>query len=123
MFDNFPFPIIICIVVVLFVAIARRYRNKKLIYDERQFLARNAAYKWSFFFLLIYCFICGFLHIFDVKWSDTATQMFLGVILSFVFFIALCMIKDAYFSDTPKRNIYSILFFFGFGILYIRRIF
>ena len=118
MFNNVLFPIIICVIVVLFVAIARLYRNKKSNYDERQLLARNAAYKFSFFFLLVYCFFCGLLHIFDVQWSDTATQMLLGVILSFTLFIALCMIKDAYFSDTPKRNVYSVLFFFWFGILY-----
>ena len=119
MFNNVLFPIIICVIVVLFVAIARLYRNKKSNYDERQLLARNAAYKFSFFFLLVYCFFCGLLHIFDVQWSDTATQMLLGVILSFTLFIALCMIKDAYFSDTPKRNVYSVLFFFWFGILYL----
>ena len=119
MFNNVLFPIIICVVVVLFVAIAHLYRNKKSNYDERQLLARNAAYKFSFFFLLVYCFFCGLLHIFDVQWSDTATQMLLGVILSFTLFIALCMIKDAYFSDTPKRNVYSVLFFFWFGILYL----
>ncbi len=118
MFDKVIFPIIICVAMVFFVSIVRLYRNKKSNYDERQLLARNAAYKSSFFFLLIYCFACGLLKIFDIKWADTATQMFLGVILSFVLFIALCIIKDAYFSDSPKRNINSVFFFLGFGILY-----
>ena len=117
MLDNVLFPIIIAVVVVLFVAIARLFRNKKANYDERQLLARNAAYKGSFFFLLIYCFACGMLRLFDVKWADTAVQMFLGIILSFVLFIAICMIKDAYFSDSPKRNFYSVISFFWFGIL------
>jgi hypothetical protein len=119
MFDNVLFPIIICVVVVLFVVIVRLFRNKKNQYDERQLLARNAAYKVSFFFLLIYCSVCGLMQILDVKWADAAVQMFLGIILSFVLFIAVCMIKDAYFSDSPKRNTYSVLFFFGFGILYL----
>ena len=98
MLDNVLFPIIIVVVVVLFVAIACLFRNKKANYDERQLLARNAAYKGAFFFLII--------------------QMFLGIILSFVLFTAVCMIKDAYFSDSPKRNLHSVLFFFGFGLLY-----
>ena len=101
MFDNVLFPLIIAAVVVLFIVVARLYRNKKANYDERQLLARNAAYKGSFFFLLIYCFACGMLRLFDVKWADTAVQMFLGIFLSFVLFIAICMIKDAYFSDSP----------------------
>ena len=119
MLDSVLFPIIIAVVVVLFVAIARLFGNKKANYDERQLLARNAAYKGSFFFLLIYCFACGMLKLFDVKWAETAVQMFLGIILSFVLFIAICMIKDAYFSDSPKRNFYSVISFFWFGILYL----
>ena len=104
MFDNVLFPIIICVVVVLFVVIVRLFRNKKNQYDERQLLARNAAYKVSFFFLLIYCSVCGLMQILDVKWADAAVQMFLGVILSSVLFCALCVIKDAYFSDSPWQN-------------------
>ena len=119
MFDNILFPIIICVVVVLFVVIVRLFRNKKNQYDERQLLARNAAYKVSFFFLLIYCSVCGLMQILDVKWADAAVQMFLGVILSSVLFCALCVIKDAYFSNSPKRNTYSVLSFFWFGILYL----
>ena len=117
MFGKVLFPLIIAAVVVLFIVVARLYRNKKANYDERQLLARNAAYKGSFFFLLIYCFACGMLRLFDVKWADTAVQMFLGIFLSFVLFIAICMIKDAYFSDSPKRNFYSVISFFWFGIL------
>ena len=116
MFGKVLFPLIIAAVVVLFIVVARLYRNKKANYDERQLLARNAAYKGSFFFLLIYCFACGMLKLFDVKWAETAVQMFLGIILSFVLFIAICMIKDAYFSDSPKRNFYSVISFFWFGI-------
>lgn len=118
MHENILLPITICVILVLFFAIIRLFRNKKANYDERQLLARNAAYKGSFFFLMLYCFVCGMLQLFDVKWADTFIQMFLGVILSFVLFIALCMIKDAYFSDSPKRNRNAVFFFFGFGILY-----
>lgn len=116
---NVLFPIIIAAVLVLFVAIARLNRNKKANYDERQLLARNAAYKGAFFFLLIYCFICGLLHIYDVKWADNAIQMFLGITITLALFIALCIFKDAYFSNSPKRNIYSVIFFFSYGILNI----
>ncbi len=116
MSGNVLIPIIIVVVLILFVAIARFFRNKTANYDERQLLARNAAYKSSFFFLLIYCSACGLLHIFEVRWADTAIQMFLGVIISFLLFIALCIMKDAYFSNSTKRNVYSIIFFFWFGI-------
>lgn len=116
---NVLFPIIVAVVFVLFVAIVRSKRIKKANYDERQLLARNTAYTVSFFFLLIYCFVCGLLHIFDFKWADTAIQMFLGIIISFSLFIALCIIKDAYFSNSSKLNNYSVISFFSYGIICI----
>lgn len=114
---NILFPIIITVVFVLFVTIVLSRRIKKADYDERQLLARNTAYKVSFFFLLIYCFVCGLLHIFDFKWADTTIQMFLGIIISFSLFIALCIIKDAFFSNSSKQNNYSVIFFFSYSIV------
>ncbi len=117
MFDNVLFPIIICVVVVLFVAIVRLFKNKKANYDERQLLARNIAYKFSFFFLMFYCFICGLLHTFNVKWAGAEVQMFLGIILSFSLFLAISILKDAYFSNSQKRNMQSAISFFSYGIV------
>ena len=117
MLDNVLFPIIIAVVVVLFVAIACLFRNKKANYDERQLLARNAAYKGAFFFLIVYCFTCGLLRIFDVKWADTSIQMFLGIIISFALFLAISILKDAFFSNSQKRNMQSIISFFSSGIV------
>ena len=93
---NVIFPIIFAVSIVVFVAIAN-----------------------SFFFLLIYCFTCGLLYLFDIHWANTAIQMFLGVILSFTLFIALCIIKDAYFSNSSKYNTYAVIFFFSYGVLSI----
>jgi len=118
MLDNVLFPVILVAVVIFFVAIVRLFRNKKANYDERQLLARNAAYKGSFLFLLAYCAACGILLLFEVKWAAVAFQMFLGVVLSFVLFTALCIIKDAFLSDSPKRNAYAVLFFFGYGLVF-----
>ena len=117
MLDNVLFPIIIAVVVVLFVAIACLFRNKKANYDERQLLARNAAYKGAFFFLMVYCLICGLLHIFNVKWAGTDVQMFLGIIISFALFLAISILKDAFFSNSQKRNMQSIISFFSSGIV------
>lgn len=119
MFDNVLFPLIIAAVVVLFIVVARLYRNKKENYDERQLLARNSAYKCSFFFLMVYCLVCGLLHLFQVKWSDLAVQLFLGIILSFTLFIAISILKDAYFSNSRKQNTQSVISFFSSGIVSI----
>ena len=103
---NVIFPIFFAVAIVVFLAIARSKRVKKANYDERQLLARNTACKNSFFFLLIYCFTCGLLYLFDIHWANTA-------------FIALCIIKDAYFSNSPKYNTYAVIFFFSYGVLSI----
>lgn len=119
MLKNPVIPIIIVVAVVLFVVIARSIRNKKANYDERQLLARNTAYKSSFSFLLLYCIACGTLHLCNVNWAGIAVQMFLGAILSLALFIALCIIKDAYFSGSPKNNFYAVISFFSFGLFSI----
>ena len=43
--------------------------------------------------------------------------MFLGIILSFAIFIALCIIKDAYFSTSKKYNTNAVIFFFAYGVV------
>lgn len=110
-------PVIIAVIAVFIVIIARLKNKNKASYDERQTLARYSAFRTSFIFLLFYCFICATLYILDIKWSNTAVQMFIGCILSLSLFIALCIMKDAYFSNTPKRNVSSVLTFFLFGIM------
>ena len=110
-------PVIIAVIAVFIIIIARLKNKNKASYDERQTLARYSAFRTSFIFLLFYCFICATLYILDIKWSNTAVQMFIGCILSLSLFIALCILKDAYFSNTPKRNVSSVITFFLFGIM------
>ncbi len=110
-------PVIIAVIAVFIIIIARLKNKNKASYDERQTLARYSAFRTSFIFLLFYCLICAALYILDIKWSNTAVQMFIGCILSLSLFIALCIMKDAYFSNTPKRNVSSVITFFLFGIM------
>ncbi len=114
---NVWIPVIITVVVVLAFAISLFIRNMKANYDERQHMARNTAYKFSFFFLMVYCFICGILHIIGIKWADTAVQLFLGIILSFVLFLAISILKDAFFTSSRKRNTQAVISFFSYGIV------
>ena len=69
-----------------------------------------------------YCFIAlsaVFLKLFNVFWAHIAVQMFLGVVLPLALFIALCIIKDAYFSGSQKNIINAVIFFFSFGVFNI----
>ena len=117
MFENPLVPAIIIVAVFVLIMIARIKKVRKAQYDERQLLARNAAFRYSFFFLLFYCFVCAVLQLCKVIWAELAIQMFLGIILSFAIFIALCIIKDAYFSTSKKYNTNAVIFFFAYGVV------
>ena len=112
---DFLLPVIIAAALVLIVVLLRSNKTKKTNYDERQLSARNVAYKGSFIFLFSYCLFCGLLQSFNVRWAVPLVQTFLGVILSLTLFVALCILKDAYFSDSPKYTFGSVMFFFTFG--------
>lgn len=102
----------IIIVIFLIVAVVLRRKNcSKTEYDERQLIARNAAYKYSFFTLLFYCILCGMIDIAEIKWAETVTQMFLGMFMSVTVFVVICIFKDAYFGiKKGKNNIYTFLY-------------
>lgn len=100
-------------VIMLIIAVALRCKNNNVTeYDERQLIARNAAYKYSFSTLVFYCILCGMLDTFEIKWAETVIQMFLGMFMSVVVFVVICIFKDAYFGiEKGKNNIRTFLFF------------
>ena len=77
-------------------------------YDERQRLAQGKAYKAAFFTLL--CYLAGY-GIFDlltgIRWCDSYTGAFVGVILSVTVFAIICIREDAYVSykENPKISL------------------
>lgn len=81
-------------VFVIFFVKTKNDTNAK--YDERQLIARNNAYKFSFFTLIGYCVLCGVLDAAEIRWATLCTQMFIGVVLSAMVFVILCVIKGAY---------------------------
>ncbi len=117
MLENSLVPAIIIVAVFVLIMIAHIKKVRKAQYDERQLLARNAAFRYSFFFLLFYCFICAVLQLWKVIWAELAIQMFLGIILSLSLFVALCIIKDAYFSTSKKYNTNAVIYFFSYGVV------
>lgn len=70
---------VVVIVITLIIAVVLRFRNNNTTsYDERQLIARNAAYKYAFSTLVCYCVLCGILDVAEIRWAETAIQMFLG---------------------------------------------
>lgn len=100
------------VIIFLIIAIVLKCKNNNATeYDERQLIARNAAYKYSFFTLVFYCILCGMLDIADIKWAEIVIQMFLGMFMSVTVFVVICIFKDAYFGiKKGKNNIYTFLY-------------
>ncbi len=102
---------LLCVAVIFAIirAVCKK-KNKPTEYDERQVLARGAAYSAAFFSALIYMICCGLLDILEIKWAQVNVQMFLGLFFSIAVFATICIIKDAYFSINSKKGIMAILF-------------
>lgn len=99
---------LLVVLAVFLVVYLIRGRNKaKPQYDERQMVARNAAYKYAFFSLLGYCAVCGILDILEIKWATLTTLMCIGIIGSAMVFTAICILRDAYegFNQTRSSSI------------------
>ena len=103
---------VVVIVITLIIAVVLRFRNNNTTsYDERQLIARNAAYKYAFSTLVCYCVLCGIIDVAEIRWAETAIQMFLGMFLSVTVFVVICIFKDAYFGiEKGKNNIRTFLF-------------
>lgn len=82
--------------------IAGKKRKTKCEYDERQLLARNSAYKYSFFTLVAYSVFCALMDVSEIKWAQLNVQMFIGVFVSVGVFFTICIFKDAYFGYSTK---------------------
>ena len=101
---------VIVLTVIIIANVIKKQKKIKDEYDERQLLARNTAYKYAFFTLLFYNFVCVILSAAEIKWAETAVQIFIGICLSTFVFIALCILRDAYFTQ-KSRTMNSFLFF------------
>ena len=94
-----------------------RAKKQEKRYDERQLLARNAAFKTAFFTLAGYCVVCAFLNMLGINWALTATQMFLGVILSIGVFACICLYRDAFFDFAKKNQKLYIFEMMAFSVI------
>ena len=115
----FDISILFGMAVLLFVCflflIAPNSRIKGKAYDERQLLARNQAYKWSFVLLLAYSTVCAVLGMLEIEWAEPALMFLIGIYSSLTLFVTICILKDAYKSVTRSKRPYD---FWIFTLLY-----
>lgn len=95
--------------ILLLTSVLRGSRSKTN-YDERQVLARNKAYKYSFMVLLLYCCVCAILGIIDIKWATLPTMLFMGVMISVLVFAEICIVRDAYVGIDNRKTKSAFIF-------------
>lgn len=106
----------------------KKYGKKKNEYDERQEALRGKAYKTAYFALMCYLIVNGLITKgLEIRWAETLTESLLGIFLSVMVFVIICIKNDAYISLSEKPATYMSLFsVIGFvniviGILYYIR--
>lgn len=98
-------------VVALVVTIIAKKNNVSAKFDERQELIRGRAYKYAFWVLISYLFINGILQVSTgIEWADMMTFCFIGIGLSIIVFIVICIKNDAYFAINEKPKHFLLLF-------------
>lgn len=90
--------------VIIVAVLIMRKRCKQDQFDERQLLARNAAYKTSFFAVMIYMIVCLFASVLEIEWAVTEIKMYIGIAIGVGAFVFVCLIKDAYFGYNKDSN-------------------
>ncbi len=114
---------IFCVVLFLIIWLGSTLSDKnKVIFDERQLIARNKAYKYAFFVLLLYFTAVEAIDILGVLDFHCSSQSNLGIglFLSIGTFTVTSIFNDAYIPIINGRPIHSIILYslLGFSQLY-----
>lgn len=104
------FAVYLLLVAIIVVAVLiMRKKCKPDQFDERQLLARNAAYKTSFSAVIIYITLCLFASVCEIEWAVTQIQMYTGLAIGVGTFVFVCLIKDAYFGYNNNNPTFFIV--------------
>ncbi len=101
---------IVVIAVVIYVLLTQQNKKHEYKYDERQVLARNTAYKYSGFAMIVAAFAGGFLFEDAVISSVYAPAYISGICyLGVAVYMIVSIMKDAFFY--PRQNPVSYIAF------------
>lgn len=111
--------IIVAVLIVLMIAF-RKNETSVDSYDERQILARGAAYKYGFFTMLVYFLMLNGFYAFDITAKvDNSVLMILGIFAGCAVFGTYSIWHDAYFRLNEKKTtvMLSLLVILGANLL------
>ena len=113
----------VCIVWFIILMIIRKKDAQQISYDERQLIARNRAYKYAFFVLMLYFAVMELIDIigaFEYYWAPES-NLGVGLFLSLGTFVVISIFQDAYIPSGKGKTKTSLFTFALLGIyqLYI----
>lgn len=108
----FVYGYIVLAVIASFILLIIFQKREKFNFDERQMLARNKAYKYTFTFLLFYNTVCCIFDSLKIKWATPGVLLFIGILLSVTIFNVICILENAYEKYNKKINSKSNLIIF-----------
>lgn len=112
--------LVMCLVWSGILLALRKKDQKQIAYDERQLLARNNAYKYSFFVLLLYFAVKELLVLFDAFsfYITPESSIGIGLFLSLGTFVVISTFRDAY-TPANARNPFIVFALLGAYQLYL----
>lgn len=110
--------LVICVVWFLIITLCRIRDEKQISFDERQLIARNRAYKYAFFVLMVYFAVMEIIDItglLDLYWSPES-NLGVGMFLSVGTFAVISIFQDAYIPAVNGKIRNSFIIFAILGI-------
>ncbi len=110
-------PLIIFFVIFLICFFAIRIRKRKYKLNELQIKAQNSAYKAAFLFYLSYNILIFILNVLDIQIASFEMQIIIGIFITSIIFIGVCVFKDAFIPPNKYGNL-NLVFIGGTSIIY-----
>ncbi len=91
--------------------------KKKYKLNEMQIKAQNSAYKAAFIFYIFYNILIFILNVLDIQAVSFEMQIIIGLFITSVIFIGVCVFKNAFILPNKCGNL-NLVFIGGMSIVY-----
>ncbi len=110
-------PLIIFLILFLICFFAILIRKRKYKPNELQIKAQNSAYKAAFIFYISYNILIFILNVLDIQVASFEMQIIIGLFITSIIFIGVCVFKDAFIPLNKYGNL-NLVSMGGVSIIY-----
>lgn len=109
--------LIFIFVIFLTCFLAILISKKKYKLNEVQIKAQNLAYKTAFVFSVSYNILLFILNVLDIQVASFKIQIIIGLFITYIVFISICVFKDAFIFPNKYGNL-NLVSTGGMSIVY-----